>query len=55
MESNREDTKEKSEFTKANIRRSTKKILNKIVADQDKFEYEVLEELLREKYPNYFE
>lgn len=43
-----------NEFTKANIRKETKKVLNRIVADQDKFEYEVLEELLKEKYPSYF-
>jgi len=43
-----------NEFTKANIKKDTKRILNKIVADGEKFEYEVLEDLLREKYPNYF-
>jgi len=46
--------KSKNEFTKANIRKDTKKILNRIVADEEKFEYEVLEDLLKEKYPKYF-
>jgi hypothetical protein len=42
------------DLTKASIKKSTKKILNRIVAEADKFEYEVLEDLLREKYPKYF-
>lgn len=44
------------DLTKASIRRETKRILNKIVANEDgcKFEYEVLDKVLREKYPEYF-
>jgi formate-dependent nitrite reductase cytochrome c552 subunit len=45
----------KNEFTKANVKRSTKRIINKIAADEDKYEYELIEELFREKYPNYFQ
>ncbi|MDD4588920.1 MAG: hypothetical protein PHG06_00625 [Parabacteroides sp.] len=42
------------DLTKATIRRETKKVLNRIVADEDKYEYQLIEDLLREKYPSYF-
>ena len=42
------------DLTKATIRRETKKILNRIVADEDKYEYQLIEDLLKEKYPKYF-
>jgi hypothetical protein len=43
-----------SEFAKASIKKDTKKILRRIVAEEDTFEYELIEKLLREKYPKYF-
>ena len=51
MMSEKDTNPKQNEFTKANIKKETKKILNRIVADEEKFEYQVLEDLLKEKYP----
>jgi hypothetical protein len=37
-----------------NVKKDIKKIFTKIAVDEDKFEYELMEELLKEKYPSYF-
>ncbi len=54
MRSEKDQKLKQNEFTKANIKKETKKILNRIVAEEEKFEYQVLEDLLKEKYPKYF-
>jgi len=54
MRSGKNEDQKQNDFTKANIKKSTKKILNRIVADEEKFEYQLLEDLLKEKYPKYF-
>jgi len=46
--------KDDDEFTKANIKVGTKEVLKRILIDERKYEYELLDELLREKFPNYF-
>lgn len=48
------EKKEQNEFTKANVTKETNKVINKVALDQDKFVYQVIEDLFREKYPDYF-
>lgn len=49
-----EESLRMNKFTKANILRDTKKVLNKITAGEEKFEYVILDEALRKTYPEYF-
>jgi len=46
--------KEDGEFTKANVKKGTNKIISKIAIDEEKFVYELIEDVFREKYPKYF-
>lgn len=42
------------EFTKATVRRKVNTVLNKIALDEDKFVYQLIEDMAKEKYPEYF-
>lgn len=45
---------DKGEFTKASIKKKDKTVLKQIADDEKLYEYELIEKLLRENYPNYF-
>lgn len=44
----------KEEFTKATVKRKVNKILNRIALDEDKYVYQLIEDMAKEKYPEYF-
>lgn len=52
MPKKREDN---SEFTKASIKKDTKEVLKRIVDDENVYEYELIDDLLRKNYPKYFQ
>ena len=41
-------------LAKATVTKQTKRVLKIIAAKDEKFEYEVIEKLFREKYPEYY-
>jgi len=43
-----------NDFTKASIKKDAKEALKQIAADEKLYEYELIEKLLKEKYPSYF-
>ena len=45
---------EKSEFTKATVRRTVNKVLNRIALDKETYVYQLIEDAVKEKYPEYF-
>ena len=47
-------TAKKDEFTKATVRRKVNKILNKIALDEEVYVYQLIEDMAKEKYPEYF-
>lgn len=51
--SRKSDTATKK-WAKPNVTPETGKALKKIAVDQDKYVYELIEEVFREKYPEYF-
>jgi hypothetical protein len=44
----------KEEFTKATVRRKVNKILNRIALEEDIYVYQLIENMAKEKYPDYF-
>jgi hypothetical protein len=46
--------KKEGDFDKASVKVSTKKILKQITENEGLFEYELIDNLLKEKYPNYY-
>ena len=48
------DTDKKDEFTKATVRKKVNKVLNHIALDEGKYVYQLIEDMAREKYPEYF-
>lgn len=44
----------KEDFTKATVRKRVNKILNKIAIEEDTFVYQIIEDMAKEKYPQYF-
>jgi len=42
-------------FTKANVKASTRVILNKIAADYDVYVYDLIDDMLKKVYPEYYQ
>lgn len=51
---NADNKEEKEEFTKATVRKRVNKILNRIALDEDVYVYQLIEDMAKEKYPEYF-
>jgi len=47
-------TSEKKKWDKLNVMPGTNKILKQIALDEDKYVYQLVDEMLRERYPKYF-
>lgn len=47
-------TSEKKKWDKLNVIPGTNKILKQIALDEDKYVYQLVDEMLRERYPKYF-
>ncbi len=47
-------TGNQAEFTKATVKKNINTILNRIALDNDKYVYQLIEDMAREKYPEYF-
>lgn len=45
---------EQKKWAKPNVTPETNKALKRIALDQDKFVYELIEDVFREKFPDYF-
>jgi len=41
-------------YTKANVTPEAARVLKIVAAERGKYIYELMDEILREKYPNYF-
>lgn len=54
MSNENRDENRKDEFTKATVRKKVNKILNRIALDEDKYVYQLIEDMANEKYPEYF-
>ncbi len=48
------DGTNKEDFTKATVKKTVNKILNRIALDEDKYVYQLIEDMAREKFPEYF-
>jgi hypothetical protein len=45
---------ERKEITKVNVPKDIKRVIRRIAADKEQFEYQIVEEAIREKHPEYF-
>jgi len=43
-----------SKYIKTNVTPKSNRVLKLLAAEQDKFIYEIIDEVLREKFPEYF-
>jgi hypothetical protein len=47
--------REKADLTKVSISKDVKKVVSIISAAEERFEYEIIDQLVRDNYPEFFE